>query len=326
VTNENTGGADQTDVGSPQPTSGPNSFINIFSGPLAKLRKYRAALLAENVEQLIHVTAANPAVSQQVITKVQSEAREARRILFRICSTSVIIPLALLLINGTADLITRNIFHVPWNDNYLGSRDDVFTLLFVFVLLATVAAFAVRCFLWREDHIDAWVADSLIRTLEAGLLYQDASTDSSLRDRFAISLQQAAIIYYVGFKRSSSSGFFAAQVRSQARKCRNDIMSMVPGLVTAGQEEIAAINSNLARLLIRSQTGYWHQTSDIAERGAPVPRRDAIQIFLISFFRERQAQLTILAVAGTLAAAIISAIVAHLKLATNGCSTPYVPH
>lgn len=313
VANENTGEAGRVDVGRPQAASGPDSFMNIFSEPLAKLRKYRAALIAENVEQLIHVTAANPEVSQQVITKVQSEVREARRVFFRICSTSVIIPLAVLLINGTADLITRNIFHVPWNDNYLGSRSDIFELTSIFVLLATAALFAVRCFVWRENYTNPWVADCLIRTLEAGLIYQGAPTDSRLRDSFAISLQQAAIIYYVSFKGSSSSGFFAVQVRSQARNCRNDIMSMVPGLVTADQEEIAAINSNLARLLIRSQTGYWHQTNDIAKKGAPAPRRDAIQISLSSFFKERPVQLAILAVTGTLAATIISAIVAHLS-------------
>lgn len=318
MADENADGAGPVNVDRPQPACDNNSFMNDFSEQLAQLRKYLDAGLAENVENLIHVTAANPSVSQQVITKIQSEVHEAHRRFFRLGTVSVVIPLAALLIGGTAELITRNIYHIPWNDNYLGSGGDVLETAFVFVVLITAVLFAVRYFLLREDYSDAYVADCLIRALEVGLSYQDAPTDSSLRDRFATSLQQAAIKYYISFKRSSSSLFFAAQVRSQARSCRKDIISIVPGVVTASQEEIAEINSNLARLLIRSQTGYWHQTSDIAKRGVPMPRRDAIRISLSSFFKERSVQLAFIAVTGTLVGAIISVIAPHLKLAING--------
>lgn len=173
---------------------------------------------------------------------------------------------------------------------------------------------------WRARYRDYYSASYLIRALEFGLRYHEALADDRLRyndrlryydrlrDGFAESIQRSAVRYPMVYKRSISTRCFAGQVRARAKSCRNDIMSLIPSLVTASRSEVGAINDDLARLIIRSQTGYWYQTGDIVRREMPLPRKDAVKISVTSFIGDRSIQVAMLALTATLIAAILTTL------------------
>jgi hypothetical protein len=275
--------------------SPPDSLRGEFSELIESIRKYRAAQLADNVQDKIHSVAMDAEISQQVITGIEYGLQEAHTKYAKICTTCVtmvLVPFAVISLMGLMPGI------LDLNGNFL---------LFL-AWIAAIEIYILRYFEWRSYYNHTYVADYLVRALEVGLMYQDEPTDTCLRDKFARSIQGAAIRYSVIFRRSESTRFFAQQVRATARSCRNDIIGLIPGLVTAGNTEIEAINSDLARLLIRSQTGYWYQTSDIARRGVPVPRRYAAWISSVSFIRNRSIQISLMTVLATLGAALIAVI------------------
>ena len=242
--------------------SPPTSVPGEFSEVIEAIRKYRAAQLPDNVQDKIHRVAINAAVSQQVIAQIESGLQEAHTKFTKIYTTSAAMVLVPFAVSNLMDLMP-GILDLNWN----------FLLPLAWILAAEL--YIIRYFVWRRDYGQTYIADYLARALEFGLMYQDEPTDTYLRDKFALGIQGAAIRYSVIFRRSGSTRFFAEQVRATARSCRNDIISLIPGLVTAGDTEIEAINSDIARLIIRSQTGYWYQTSDIARQGMPIPWRYA---------------------------------------------------
>jgi hypothetical protein len=275
--------------------SPPTSIRDEFKEVFELFQRYRTANLAENVQEKIHSVAMNRTLSQQIVTQIKSGLRITHREYLRICATCAIIfllPFLASLLVGLA----------------LGERYS--NLMYGGVCLFWLVAaelFMFQYFAWRREHGDTYIADYLTRALEIGLEYQNNSSNAYLRDTFAESIQGVAIRYFVIFRESASTRFFGAQVRSRAKSCRNDIVSLIPGLVTAGETEIEAINSDLARLVIRSQTGYWYQTSDIARQGMPIPRRDAIWISFASSVRDRSIQVALIALTATLIAAAIAA-------------------
>jgi len=283
-------------VSLPQPARTSRSPRERISKTIVDFQKYRAARLAENVEKLIHVVAMDPAVSLQVTAKLKSELPAAHREFSNLCAVVSAAYLLSLLASG-------------YLSAYLGSP---WFVLFVCLML-TVEYFILGYYRWRYRYTDAYIADYLIRALEIGLIYRDTPKDARLRDLFAASIQRVAIKYCTTFKRSASTRFFAAQVRSQARNCRNDIVSLMPGLVTARQNEIDSINSDLVRLLIRTQTGYWYQTRDITRHGMAIPRRSAFSIGLRSAFTDRPIQVALISTTGTLLVSIIGSVISHLK-------------
>ena len=273
--------------------SSPTSILGEFSEVIEAIRKYRAAQLPDNVQDKIHSVAMNAAVSQQVIAQIESGLQEAHTKFARIYTTCAAMVLVSFAVSNLMDLIP-GILDLNWN----------FLLLLAWVL--AVELYIIRYFEWRSYYDQTYIADYLARALEFGLMYQDEPTDTYLRDKFAQGIQGAAIRYSVIFRRSGSTRFFAEQVRATARSCRNDIISLIPGLVTADDTEIEAINSDLARLIIRSQTGYWYQTSDIARQGTPIPWRYAAWISSLSFIRNRSIQIALMTAIPTFGTGLIA--------------------
>jgi hypothetical protein len=209
-------------------------------------------------------------------------------------------------------LFPRPIYTLLNSNNLNGIDTGNIPSICVFLWLVAAGAFLGLWYVWREDCRDSYIADYLIRSLEIGLIYSAAPTNQHVRDRLAISIQRAAIRYSTAYRKSNSTSFFAAQVRTQAKSCRNDIISIVPALVTADRNEIEAINADLARLLIRSQTGYWYQTRDIARHETAVPRWNAIRISIASFIRDRSVQVAMLALLATIIAAVLGPLITRL--------------
>lgn len=85
-------------------------------------------------------------------------------------------------------------------------------------------------------------------------------------------------------------------------------MTLVPGLVTASRQEVSDTTADLARLLIRTQTGYWYQTKDIARPGTRIPRRYTAGVWLVSFIRETAVQVSIIAAIATIVGAVVAVI------------------
>ena len=277
-------------LGLPNPDGEPGSIRAETSEVLAEIRNYRAAELPGDIEKIIHDVAVNSEIAQEVIAKVKSELPASHTRFYRISLRMLLMWLA---------LIPLNLFLKA----YLASFGVNAGMLSAIVVILEL--YILSYFDWRSEYRDSYIADHLIRSLEFGLKYQASLTDERLRDGLAEMIQRTAIRYSVVYKKSGSTRFFAAQVRRQAKKCRNDIMSLIPGVVVAGQAEIEAINADLTRLLIRTQTGYWHQTSDIARRGMPMPRRNAVRISLASFARDRTIQVAFIALTATIIAAVI---------------------
>jgi hypothetical protein len=275
--------------------SGDSSAFGEIRDLLTEIRRYRACELPENVKNIICAVAMNSEVSKKVLDKLKSELPVSHKEYFRIH----VIFWTVLLVFVISPLLTQ---FIPIKQSYVNE-------LMLLALVANFTFFILRYLDWRTERRDPYIADFLIRTLEFGLRYQYASADERLRDGLALMIQRTAARYAIVYKRSDSSRFFAAQVRRQARDCRNDIMTLIPGLVTAGQFEIKNINENLTRLLIRTQTGYWHQTEDIAKEGMPMRRGDAIRISLASFIEDRPIQVAFIG----FVAAIVTATIGLIK-------------
>jgi hypothetical protein len=282
-------------IGLPNPDGDPTTIRGETLDVLAEIRKYRAAELAGDVEKMIHDVAMNSDIAGRVIAKIKSELPVCRGKFYRIS-----VRLALMWSSLLPLLFIVHIFFRA----YLAPRTITAGLLIAIIVI--VELYIISYFDWRSEYRDSYIANFLIRSLEFGLRYQYTLTDERLRDGLALMIQRTAFRYSIIYKKSDSTRFFAAQVRRQAKKCRNDIMSLVPGLVVAGRAEIEAINSDLTRLLIRTQTGYWHQTSDIARHGMPMPRRNAARISLASFVSDRKIQVAFIALAATIIAAVIA--------------------
>lgn len=275
--------------------SPPDSIRGEFSELIESIQTYRAAQLPDNVETKIHSVAMNAAISQQVVSQIQCGLREAHTRYTRFCTSCAIMILLPFLIDTLIVLVP-------------GAPNLNYNLLLFCVWIIAIELYILRYYEWRGNYALTYIADYLARALEIGLMYQDEPTNTYLRDKFAQSIQGAAIRYSVIFRRSDSTRFFAVQVRAKARSCRNDIISLIPGLVAIDDNKIAEINSDLARLLIRSQTGYWYQTSDIVRQGMPIPKRYAAWISSASFVRNRSIQIALMAAVATLGAALITAI------------------
>ncbi len=277
-------------IGLPNPDGDPTTFRAEFLDVLAEIRKYRAAELPEDIEKIIHDVAMNSDISGRVIAKMKSQLPACRGKFYRIS-----VRLALMLLSLLPLLSMVHHFfgaHIADEGLLIG-------------IIVSFQLYIMGYFDWRSEYRDSYIANFLIRSLEFGLRYQSTLTDERLRDGLALMIQRTAFRYSIIYKKSDSTRFFAAQVRRQAKKCRNDIMSLVPGLVVAGRAEIEAINADLTRLLIRTQTGYWHQTSDIARHGMPTPRKNAIRISLASFAADRSIQVAFIALTATVIAAVI---------------------
>jgi len=280
---------------------------------LTEFQSYRAGGLPDDVEKEIHGVAANPEVSKQVIAKIRSEVPVAHKSYLRIWRSSLICFFLPIFAVWLSPLFPRPIHTLLTSDSLNGVDTWGIPSVCVFLWLVAAGAFLALWFTWRQDHHDAYIADYLIRALEIGLIYLAAPTSDQARDRLATSIQRAAIRYSAAYRRSESTAFFTAQVRAQAKNCRNDIISIVPTLVTANRDEIDMINADLARLLIRSQTGYWHQTHDIARHGTPLRRWNSIRISIASFIGDRSIQVAMLAVFAAIVAAVIGTLIPHLR-------------
>jgi hypothetical protein len=288
-------------IGLPNPEGDPTSIRAEFLDVLTEIRNYRAAELTGDVERIIHDVASNSEISGRVIAKIKSEIPACRGKFYRISVRLALMWLALIPLLFIAHLFLRA---------YVASH--TITAGWWIATTLILELYILDYFDWRSEYRDSYIANFLIRSLEFGLRYQSTLTDERLRDGLALMIQRTAIRYSIIYKKSDSTRFFAAQVRRQAKKCRNDIMSLVPGLVVAGRTEIEVINADLTRLLIRTQTGCWHQTSDIARHGMPMPRRNAARIALASFIKDRSIQVAFIALAATITAAVIALLV-HAK-------------
>lgn len=272
------------------------------------IKGYFAGDLVEDVKKAIHDAAMNPTVSEDVIAKAQSRISVARKklvVLGLISAAIGILPHIAAILWG----IFASRGRLPVSGHELMGAD--ITNGFAFWEVAG-AYFCTSYFYWRRDNRLGYIAGYLIRSLQCGLQFYGDSTNTELRDKFAICIELAATRYAVIFKYSAGRPhLFAVRVRTAARTCRNDILSMIPNLVTADCDEIQAINCDLARLVIRSQTGYWYQTNDIGSRGAVVPRRDAMRISVLTFIKDRAIQVALIALAASLIGTVVPVVLQH---------------
>ena len=294
-------------LGLPKPDPYPETLREEFKQFLVHLKVYRAAELPSDVSRIIHAVAMDRSVSDKVVQKLKSDLTPARERYFKICLTgsiTVALNFPIMILVGV----------------FLGSykSNEIVYAIWITVWLLTIQYFMMANSDWRARYRDYYLASYLIRALEFGLRYREALADDRLRyndrlrDGFAESIQRSAVRYPMVYKRSTSTRYFAAQVRARAKRCRNDIMSLIPSLVTASQSEVDAINEALARLIIRSQTGYWYQTGDIVRREMPLPRKDAVKLSVTSFIRDRSIQVAMVALTATLIGAILTLVSALL--------------
>jgi hypothetical protein len=255
---------------------------------IASIRRYRAAEISIEIDELIHGVAANSEISTRVVRKIRREAPCANEELFRIARRAVLLVVVL------SPLLSR----IPSVGNWLTAL----------AIIATLEWTTLDCLNWRTKWRDAYLASYIIRALEFGLIFQGDVTDHNIRDGFAASIQRAATRFPILYKGSTdSTAFFSGQIRRQAERCRNDIFSLIPCLVTAGQEETRKVNADLARVLIRTQLGFWHQTADISRPANFMPLRYVIWPSLGSFFNDKSVRTAILV-------AIIAALVPFIGL------------
>jgi hypothetical protein len=252
---------------------------------LSDIRRYRAAEFPVEIEDLIHRVAMNSEISTVVVRKIKQEAAPANKELFKITLRCILLAMA-----------AAPLSHIPSAGNLIAGFAAILILEWTFL----------DCLYWRIKWRDSYVASYLIRALEFGLILQAAMSDQRIRDGFAASIQRAATRFPIAYKKSAyASAFFAGQVRRQAKMCRNDILSLIPCLVTAGQEEVQQVNADLARVLIRTQLGFWYQTSDISRPVNSIPLRYAAWLAFGSFFKEKSIQVAIIAFSATVLSAIL---------------------
>jgi hypothetical protein len=280
-----------------------------FSRYLSKARSFFAADLDDDVRGVIYETAMNDSVSQEVIIQTQARLSVARKKYLRFSVASLAILFVPHLIALVLSLFTS------WGYLLISGHEiagpSVKNALF-FTEIAAVYFIAQRSS-WRKVNGLASLADCLTRSLASGLAYQRDPANVDLRDSFAASIELSATRYASVFKRvsSNSSHLLAVRVRQRAKCCRNDILSLIPALVTADSDCVAEINRNLARLLIRSQLGYWYQTDDIVKRDAIMPLRDEMRISVTTFIKDRSIQVAFIALLAALAAAILPVVLSR---------------
>jgi hypothetical protein len=273
------------------------SLSNELRSIFREVESYRKPKLPENVESRIQSTAANPVVVDFVISKITKELYKSQRKMFVIAATSLGGCCCSLLVKGLAQyFVSYKLYH-----------DLISPACWVGVILF-LESFFLRYFDWRKEYRDSYVGSYLIRALEFGLMYESAQTDERLRDCLATSIQRAAYRYRLSYKKSGSTFYFSTLVRKRAKICRSHIISIIPVLVTADLQKIENINSDIARLIIRTQTGYWYQTDDIVRDGTAVPRRESILISISTFFKDRSVQVAFIAFTATVLAGVAAII------------------
>jgi len=271
-----------------------SSILGEIKEVLNEIKKYRACKLPENIQEIVHSVANNPEVSEKVLNKLKVELPLSHKRYFKIHVIFWSINLVYVLLSFIFEFL-------PIKQYYANELPAL-------VLVAALTIFILNYFAWRKEFRESYIADFLIRTLEFGLKYKMARENDELRDGLAQMIQRTAVRYKAIYKQSDSSFFFASQVRRRARDCQNNIMTLIPGLITAEQPEIDSLNENLARLLIRTQTGYWYQTDDIAKEGMPMKRSDTIRISLTSLIKDRAIQVAFIALIATVTGAVVSLI------------------
>jgi hypothetical protein len=275
---------------------------------LDSVREHFAGKLSVDIQQLIHDTAMNPDVSQDVIAKTETRLSTMRKRYLRL----IVISGALLTVPHLVAAILGSF--TSWGYLIVSGHEIVGAGVknaLVYTEFA-VAYFVVGYYKRRQVHGLGYLANCLVSSLSCGLEYYHDSTNTELRDKLAVSIERSATRYSAVFKRSSgSSRLFASRLRRKARDCRNDILSLIPLLVTADCDGIADINRDLARLLIRSQLGYWYQTDDLAKQGTVLPRRDAMRISVISFIKDRSIQVAFVGLIAILIASVMPIILSR---------------
>jgi hypothetical protein len=273
---------------------------------LDSVRVHFAGKLSVDIQQLIHDTAMNPGISRDVIVNTESRLSAMRKKYLRL----IVISVAFLTVPHLVAAILGSF--TKWG-YLIVSGHEIFGAGVKNALVFTefaVAYFIVGYYKLRQDH--GAVANRLVSSLSCGLAYYHDSTNTELRDNLAVSIERSATRYSAVFKRSSgASRLLASGLRRKARDCRNNILSLIPLLVTADCDGIADINRDLARLLIRSQMGYWYQTDDLAKQGTVLPRRDAMRISVISFIKDRSIQVAFIALLAVIMASVLPIILSH---------------
>ncbi|MBO2447157.1 hypothetical protein J4573_08670 [Actinomadura barringtoniae] len=239
----------------------------------------------------------NQEVSGPLIDSLTSSIRKTRVEFSRMMAIGILGPLVLiqvLRLAGADSFLA--------SDSLAGSGSKNSIAIWTFGLTYILASYPY----WRMRNGNAYVAHYLIRAIRRGLDYQAQSISQERRDDFADAIQMAATRYRVIYRRVNSVRIFSKQVKATARRCRDNIMSMIPCIVTADADQVAEIVTDLARLLIRSQTGYWHQTNDIAR--SPVTRHwtDRARQQVTDFLLDRSVQIAILAAIASLIAALVA--------------------
>jgi hypothetical protein len=262
---------------------------------IAGIQCYRAAEIPIEIDQLIHGVAVNSEISTRVVRKIRGEAPRANEELFRITRRAILLIV---------------VFFPP-----LSRIPSVGNWMTVLAVILTLEWAALGWLSWRIRWRDAYIASYIIRALEFGLIFQGDVTDHEIRDGFAASIQRVATRFPILYKGSTdSTAFFAGHIRRQAKRCRNDIFSLIPCLITANQEETQKVNADLARVLVRTQLGFWHQTDDISRPASFMPLRYAILPSLGSLFSDKSVRIAILVTIIPSLFSFASLILTHAKL------------
>lgn len=281
-----------------------------ISSHIKSARRYSSGELDENVQRAIGDAAACPEVAQDVIDKLHARLRLAHQRYVRMIFISVTIGFLPHLAGLLLAPFTSQVNLFLSGHQIVGGGVTNSAFLWEVALTLFVAGY----FNWRRENRLAYIGDCLTKAIQCGLKYYASPTSASIRDEFAKSIQLVATRYRIVFKRSARRPyFFAAHVRSVARGCRNDILSLIPVLVTADCSEIAAINCDLARLIIRSQTGYWHQTADIVRSTPVIPKREAMRISILTFIKDRSIQVAVIAFIAALVGTFTPMILNHFR-------------
>jgi hypothetical protein len=280
----------------------------IISQGMGSFAKSPAPELPDEIKDLISIVAADAEVCQKIVATVNftlASAHKRRRLHWFIDIGFVIADLLLLAI----PYYTLQAF---------GVSADIANLIGSCSCLCVALGWQYLRFrnleLWLAGHGEAYLAGRIFRALELGIrYYSDYEKLSPLQHRrsrgiLATRIQGVAVAYFVVYRKTKSTRFFRSQMRLQAKRSRNDVMTLVPGLVTASRQDISATMADLARLLIRTQTGYWHQTSDVARQGTRIPRRYTVSIWLASIIRETSVQVGMIAALATIVGAAVAVI------------------
>lgn len=258
------------------------------------LQAYFAGEVKQEAADFICKVTDNPEISDRIIDEIRSEIPVARKATFW-ASLRMIIGMCVSLLLGSI-----------YPDNF-GSFIASVTIS---VCLAVMMAAHDRRF---RHH---YIANHLIAAIEHGLNYQSFLDGSGklrkdpvakeARNYCAKRIECAARRFPASYGRARGGGrFFAKTVRRKARQCRNDILTMIPGLAALDADEMRSINEDIARILIRTQLGYWYQTEDIAIDGVSIPLKYRARLGLGAFFQDRSIQVALIPFLGVIFSAIL---------------------